>query len=283
MKIVILGASGMLGHMVSYYFKKKHENVILCSRSKTGSDWLDESLTRIPDYSKKNILALIQKHRPCKVVNCVGVTKFKENVEEGYLINSGLPVLLSEILDKNNDGSQLIQISTNDVFSGNRGNYVESDIPDATDPYGQSKLKGEVIRPPHLTIRTSIIGTVVKPNLGTKTKSKTGLLEWFLNQERQASGYTKVKWNGVTTLEYAKFIDWAINRKINGLIHFFSNIISKYDLLEIAKDVFDKNTEIIPDDTIQSHKTLDTQRSDLNYIVQNHREMLLELKKISLN
>lgn len=159
------------------------------------------------------------------------------------------------------------------MFSGQRGNYTESDKPDAVDTYGQSKLKGEVVRSPHLTIRTSIIGTEL--NL------KSGLLEWFLSQINDVSGYTEVKWNGVTTLECAKFIDWAVNRKLSGLIHLFSKKISKYDLLNIAKGVYGKKIKINPDASIRLDRTLNTKRVDMDYIVQNHHEMLVELKNIS--
>ena len=274
MKKIILGASGMLGHMVFFYFKKKQIDVIPCSRSKTNIDILDKSLVRISEYSEKQIFDLIQQYRPCKVINCVGVTNVSEDKEKINLSNSELPVLLSKILDIKKDGSQLIQISTDGVFSGKRGNYTESDKPDAIDAYGQSKLKGEVERPPHLTIRTSIIGTEL--NL------KSGLLEWFLSQENDVRGYTEVKWNGVTTLECAKFIDWAINRKLSGLIHFFSKKISKYDLLNIAKEVYGKEIEISPYNSIRLDRTLSTKRHDMNYIVQSHREMLVELKNVSL-
>jgi dTDP-4-dehydrorhamnose reductase len=273
MKTIILGASGMLGHMLCYYFKKKRTAIISCSRSTTNIDWLDGSLTRVPEYSKKYISDMIQHHRPCKVINCVGITNINENIKEGYFINSELPLFISKILDQKDDGSQLIQISTNGVFSGKRGNYIESDIPDATDAYAQSKLKGEIVHSPHLTIRTSIIGT--------EKQSKKGLLEWFLNQKKDVNGYTEEKWNGVTTLECAKFIHWAIDKKLSGLVHFFSKKISKNDLLNIIKEVYEKKIEINPDSKIKSDRTLSTNRPDINYTVQSHHKMLVELKNIS--
>ena len=273
MKLIILGASGMLGHMVLYYFKKKRKNVISYSRSPTNIEWFDESLTRIPEYSKQYISDLIQHHRPCKVINCVAMTDISEYSKEGHFINSELPTLLAEILDQKKDRSQLIQISTNGVFSGKGGYYTESDLPDANDAYGKSKLKGEVVHFPHLTIRASIIGAELQSN--------NGLLEWFLNQKKDVKGYTEEKWNGVTTLEYAKFIDWAINQELSGLIHFFSKKISKNDLLHIIKEVYGKNITINPDNTVKSDRTLNTKRSDMNFIVQSHREMLTELKNIS--
>ena len=273
MKKIILGASGMLGHMVFYYFKKNQNDVIAYSRSITGIDFLDAFLIKIPEYSKKNISDLIQTHRPCKIINCVGITNINDNLKEGRIINSELPLFLSHVLDSQMDGSQLIQISTNGVFSGKRGDYIESDIPDTTDHYGQSKLKGEVIHFPHLTIRASVIGPEVR--------SKKGLLEWFLNQKNDVRGYTEEKWNGVTTLEYAKFIEWAVNRKLSGLTHLFSKKISKNDLLNLIKEVYKKKIAINPDNRIKSDRTLNTKRPDMKYIVQNHRNMLVELKNIT--
>lgn len=276
MKTLILGASGMLGHMVSYYFKKKyHSDVILCSRSKTDIVILDEILIKISEYSNKQLSVLIDHYRPCKIINCVGITDMNASKEKLNLINSELPKLLANILDSKNDGSQLVHISTNGVFSGKRGNYIESDQPDSIDIYGKSKLKGEVINAPHLTIRTSIIG----PQL----KSNNGLLEWFLKQKNEVKAYTEVKWDGVTTLECAKFIDWAINQKLTGLVHLFSQKISKYDLLNYAKEVYRKNIKINSDNSIKSDRTLNTLRSDVNYVVPNHYKMLDELKNFKLS
>ena len=264
----------MLGHMVSFYFKKKyHSDVILCSRSKTNKVVLDKTLIKISEYSKKQLSVLIDRYRPCKIINCVGITNIRASRDKLNLINSELPKLLANILDKKNDGSQLVHISTNGVFSGKQGNYVESDLPDTNDIYGKTKLKGEVVHFPHLTIRTSIIG----PQL----MSNSGLLEWFLKQENEVKGYAEVKWNGVTTLECAKFIDWAINQKMTGLVHLFSKKISKYDLLNIIKKAYGKNIKINPDNNTKSDQTLNTSRLDVNYIVPSHYAMLNKLKKIS--
>ena len=262
----------MLGHMVSYYFKKKyHSDIFPCSRSKTDIVILDKILIKINEYSKKKLSILIKQKRPCKIINCVSINDVNINNEKLNLINSELPKLLVNILDSKNDGSQLIHISTNGVFSGKKGNYIESDQPDPINIYGTSKIKGEVLHAPHITIRTSIIGSQLKSN--------NGLLEWFLKQKNEIKGYTEVKWNGVTTLECAKFIDWTINKKLNGLIHLFSEKISKYNLLNIVKEVYGKSIIINSDDSIKLDQTLNTSRLDVNYNVPSHLKMLNELKK----
>ena len=106
-------------------------------------------------------------------------------------------------------------------------------------------------------------------------------MEWFLKQENEVKGYTHVKWSGVTTLECAKFIDWVINKDLNGLIHLFSEKISKYNLLNIVKEVYGKSIKINPDDSIKLDQTLNTSRLDVNYNVPSHLKMLNELKKVS--
>ena len=266
----------MLGHMVSYYFKKKFSSdVILCSRTKTNIDSLDKILKNVSEYSIKTLSALIDKNRPCKIINCVGIKNSDTNKDELEQINSKLPKILASILDKKKDGSQLVHISTNGIFSGSKGNYVETDKPDPINNYGKSKLVGEVSHSPHLTIRTSIIGPELKFN--------KGLFEWFLSQKNEINGYTEVKWNGVTTLECAKFIDWVINKKVNGLIHLFSTKISKYDLFNITKEIYGKNIKVTPDDSIKQDLTLNTSRTDIKYNVPKLSEMLNELKNISFS
>jgi dTDP-4-dehydrorhamnose reductase len=271
MKILVLGASGMLGHIVSYYFKKKNKNIIPCSRSKTNINFIDKLLIKIPNYNKTEISNLINNHRPCIIINCVGATDIKKDQQFFESINADLPKILQNLINSKNDGSQLIQISTNGVFSGNRGNYTESDLPNPTDAYSKSKLKGEVLEPPHLTIRTSIIGTEIK--------NKKGLLEWFLNQKNEVKGYNKVLWNGVTTLECAIFIDWAIENKLSGLIHLYSETISKYELLNIIKKVYEKKIKVVPDNKIKLNQTLASNNKKMNYKVQGHIAMIKELKE----
>ena len=89
-------------------------------------------------------------------------------------------------------------------------------------------------------------------------------------------------YDGVTTLECAKFIDWAIKQKINGLVHLFSKKTSKYNLLNLIKKTYRTKTQIIPDNKIKLDLSLNTQRSDLDYIVPDHKKMLDELKNISI-
>lgn len=271
MRIIVLGAAGMLGHVAAKFFKEKYgAQVIGCLRSKTGAAWLDEDAFEIDLADPKAVEDLIARHRPCTVINCAAVNDASKGFEQLDSINTRLPRMIAALLDNINDGSKLIHISTDGVFSGSRGQYSENDSPDAQDLYGKSKLAGEVTHPPHLTIRTSIIGP-------DPFKSR-GLMNWFLSQTGAVKGFTHVFWSGVTTLELVRFIDHAIERNISGLIHLASGKISKYEILVLLKSVFEKEIDIQKEESVTSDRSLISTRSEVAYRVPPLREMLGQLK-----
>ena len=125
--------------------------------------------------------------------------------------------------------SKLIHLSTDCVFSGNRGHYTEGDTPDSTDLYGQSKSLGEIPNIPKvLTLRTSFIGK--------ELQTKKGLLEWILAQKgKRAQGFVNVKWNGVSTLQLSKTISKIIMEfpDLKGLYHIASpHEVNKWWILD---------------------------------------------------
>lgn len=87
--------------------------------------------------------SVLAKARPDVVVNCIGLIKQLADAENplwALPINSILPHRLSALCDL--AGARLIHVSTDCVFSGHKGNYVESDLSDAQDLYGKSKYIG---------------------------------------------------------------------------------------------------------------------------------------------
>src|SRR5690606_28157526 len=84
--------------------------------------------------------------------------------------------------------------------------------------------------------------------------NKVSLLEWFLSQKDGAdlTGFTHHKWNGVTTLQFAKLCEAIIEqeafehiRQAHHVHHFIpNNSVTKYELLTIFKEVFDKKVTI---------------------------------------
>lgn len=227
------------------------------------------------DFS--NIEKIVSSVKPEVILNCIGIVKqvsAANNPIKSIEINSLFPHKLAALCSSVN--CRLIHISTDCVFSGDKGRYMENDIPDSVDLYGRSKLLGEVIAGTALTIRTSIIGR----ELGTKH----GLLEWFLSQQdKSVKGYTKVIFSGFTTTALCAILkDIIINHKnLKGLYHVSSEPISKYDLLSLIKEEMDINIEIIPDDELKCDRSLDSLKfcSETAYTIPSWEDMIKEMSE----
>jgi len=187
------------------------------------------------------------------------------------LVNALFPHRLAGICEAAR--SRLIHVSTDCVFSGTRGHYMESDISDAVDLYGRTKFLGELNYPHTVTLRTSIIGR--------ELKSRLGLVEWFLAQQGTVRGYERAMYSGLTTLEMAAVIrDHVIwNRDLRGVYHVSSEPISKYRLLQLVKEVFRKDIEILPDSVLFCDRSLDSSRfrQATGYVSRSWKEMIVDL------
>lgn len=267
-KILILGSAGMLGHMVYNYLVqlKKYDIVDASFNRKAYSNSYILDIT-----DKLAVETFIKVQKPDLVINCIGVLiqGSQKDPSNAIYINSYLPHQLSKLMC--DIGGKLIHISTDCVFSGKKGNYIETDFRDADDTYGRSKALGEVINNQDLTIRTSIIGPELKVN-------GEGLFHWFMKQTGEINGFTKAYWGGVTTLELAKIIDAAIEQKAIGLINISNGEkINKYDLLRIIQLQYQRNDVII--NAVEGKhvdKSLNTIRKDFIYEVPTYETMIEE-------
>lgn len=239
-KVLVLGNRGMLGHVLFDRIRSSSHThnleAIGINRSYSDSDTKVYALD-VLDFEA--VEYFIQTHNPNYVINCVGILVEASNANPAIAIrtNALLPHFLNEISNVYN--FKLIHISTDCVFDGNRGHYVETDLPSETGMYGSSKSMGEIINERNLTIRTSIIGPELKSN-------STGLFEWVCsNKGKEIEGYSRVFWGGLTTLELADFIVWVLKNDISGLVHATNSIpISKFSLLKLINEIFDLNISI---------------------------------------
>jgi dTDP-4-dehydrorhamnose reductase len=267
MKLLIIGGNGMAGHMlVRYFVQHSSYSVYYTSRNRrdTNSIYLDVR-------NRIQLEKVIYDTAPDIVINGVGILNESANKNEAdaYRTNGYFPHELRSIMDKT--GGKLIHISTDCVFQGDRGDYTEDDIPDGSSTYAKSKALGEVRSDKHLTIRTSLIGPEIR-------EQGIGLWKWFMQQSERVEGYTNVMWNGITTLEFAKAVHYIIEYPITGLIHLRApEKISKYKLLNLFQEVFNKCVQIIPDDKKVLNRTLQNTRTDLKYLVPNYKKMLIEM------
>lgn len=260
MKILVLGASGMLGNaMLRVISAQEAWSVFGTVR---GADpALHAAAPRavlIPGVhadQPDSLLAAFAQARPDVVINCVGLVKQLSNAEDPLVavpVNTLLPHRLARMCEV--AGARLVHVSTDCVFSGKQGNYTESDLADAQDVYGRSKLLGEVDYPHAVTLRTSIIGH--------EMRSTHGLVDWFLSQLVRVKGYTEAVFSGLPTCELARVVrDFVIpHTSLRGVYHVAAEPISKYDLLQLVNRVYGKALEIEPDDRVRIYRSLNADR-----------------------
>jgi len=264
MKILIFGISGMLGSSL-FAQLGRHKDFDLVGTQRSESLKATNSLGRRParfvlidaiDFSR--VSELLAAERPEWVVNCIGAVKQLQSAKEpvsAITLNSLFPRQLEMLAGTL--GYRLLHFSTDCVFSGARGMYSESDLPDATDLYGRSKLLGEVDAPGCLTLRTSMIG----PELN----SAHGLLEWYLSQKKPVKGYKKAIFSGLTTLELAKLTAKLIEsaNDLSGVYHVAAAPIDKFSLLGELKRVYLGAADIVPEEDTVIDRSLDGRRFDL--------------------
>jgi len=281
-KILIIGGSGMLGNtLLRFFSRKKNFDVSTTIRSSKLLGISNKScnyqlFNNIHLEDKKDISKVFDQVRPDVVINCAGVIKHSnESIDhlKVLLLNTILPHYLAKLSE--NFNARLIHFSTDCVFSGSKGNYNESDFPDASDFYGRSKLLGEINYPNTITIRTSLVGH--------ELNSTKNLIEWFLMQNHEIKGYNEAIFSGLSTFEVAKIIDTYIlpNKKLEGLYHLSSQPISKYGLLLLVKNIYKKSIGIIKDHSLKINRSLDSSRfcKATNYVSKPWDLMIQEMKE----
>lgn len=244
-KILVLGSTGMLGHMVFSHLSKNKD--LKVTGTVREEKYLNEN-TLLFDAEKFTLSGTGKENLTSYdyLINCIGIIKpyCKDNDPEGVqraiIINALFPHKLKTVKTK------IIQIATDCVYSGNKGDYIETDPHDALDVYGKTKSLGEVFDGSVLNIRCSIIGPEIK--------GKLSLLEWFLSQKEgsKLKGFAHHLWNGVTTLQFAKLCEKIILNDLYSKLlsvspthHFYpNNTVSKYELLNIFSKIFNKKHEI---------------------------------------
>jgi dTDP-4-dehydrorhamnose reductase len=273
-RLLVLGASGLLGRSVALVAAKRRDIDLHLVVGQGQAPSVSRATTHRLDLRDTDATsAFLNKFRPDYVINCAGIVK--SICKDGYqaaLINTVLPHLVAGSIHSWN--GRLVHVSTDCVFSGERGRYSESDLPDPVDLYGRTKLAGEVIAPPNLTVRTSFIGLE-----STDTK---GLLAWFLMQKGTVRGFRKAIWSGLTTDALAEsLVALSDRRDVTGLLHLAGQPIDKFRLLALAAEVFEKDdVRLEPVDEPCCDRSLVSQRLEsLGVRVPPIREMLETLRR----
>jgi dTDP-4-dehydrorhamnose reductase len=254
--VLILGGTGMLGHSLWAHCAPRFDAIATVREPEVppaAAGVLDpqRTITRVSVADFNSVAAAIEQAKPDVVVNCIGLVKQRPeagDVAELMQANAVFPHQLAAA------GPRLIHISTDCVFSGDRGGYTESDRTDPIDLYGRSKLAGEPTGDGVLTLRTSM--------LGRELERHSGLLEWFLAAGDRVAGYSNAIFSGPTTPVVCRLIGDLIERggELDGIWHVGAEPISKLALLELVRDRFGLDTEIEPDPGVRVDRSLDASR-----------------------
>lgn len=284
MKVLVLGVSGMLGNAVFRVFSAdaayetwgtlrsgaalRHFSQDSHAQLLTGVDVLDQDA----------LVAAMARVRPDVVINCVGLIKQLADAKDPLTalpINAMLPHRLARLCALS--GARLIHVSTDCVFAGRKGLYLESDLSDAEDLYGKSKYIGELHDVPHaITLRTSIIGHELSSN--------HALVDWFLSQEGSVKGFTKAIFSGLPTVELARVMKEFVipHPQLNGLYHVAAEPIDKFRLLSLVAAEYGKQIEIRADDALAIDRSLDGSRfrNATGYVAPSWPELIRRMREL---
>ena len=260
-KVLVLGATGMLGSAVLRLFAQSAGYEVVGSvRASNGQRLLPDTLADrlicgVDVDQVDSLVRLFALAQPDVVINCIGLVKQLAAADDplsAIPINSLLPHRLARLCDV--AGARLVHVSTDCVFSGDKGMYTEADVSDAKDLYGRSKYLGEVDYPHAIALRTSIIGH--------ELSGSHSLVGWFLAQQGGVKGFSRAIFSGLPTVELARVIrDHVLPHPgLHGLYHVSAEPINKFDLLTLISKTYGKTIDISPDDKLVIDRSLDSSR-----------------------
>jgi dTDP-4-dehydrorhamnose reductase len=261
-KVLIIGISGMLGSAAFNVFARDTNFEVLGTGRNLGvkayfpPELHGNIITGLDVLDTDSLVKIMGKVKPDVVINCVGLIKQLETANDPLSvlpINSIFPHRLCALCEL--AGARLIHVSTDCVFDGSTGGYIESDQSNATDLYGKSKYIGEVRNSSSaITLRTSIIGH--------ELNSRHALIDWYLAQTKPIKGYQRAMFSGLPTVELARVIkDFVIPRpNLSGLYHLSAGSISKFDLLSLVSKVYGRGVDVLPDSDFVIDRSLNSKR-----------------------
>ena len=268
MKILVIGSGGMLGHMLTYYLSSRNFDVTDVSFSRRCRD---ESI--LIDVLSEDFDIYIKSNYFDVIINCAAILPnncLKDPIN-AIKINAVFPNHLNTIV---NPRTHLIQIGTGGVYKGDHAPYHEDSEQDSTTFYGKTKSLGEIKGENVLLIRSDVVG----PDM---SRDSRGIFNWILMSENSITGYAHMSINGVTSLEYAKFIEQAINERYVGSYNLHTDgSISKANFIKLVLSVFQKKDTVVTDvyKPVQNN-SLSSLRSDIKYKRKSYETQLLELKE----
>lgn len=267
MKYLVLGAGGMAGHLIVHYLIQQGEEVEGLARR--NLDFCKTHIIDATDFDKLG--SLVKRNDYDIIINCIGVlnNNADDYFDNAILLNSYLSHFL--VKETKFTRKRIFHISTDCVFSGRRGGYTESDIPDGDSNYAKTKALGELNDSKNLTFRCSIVGPDINEN-------GIGLFHWFMKQNGEIDGYDKSMWTGITTLTLAKALHKASYTNLTGIYNLVNNkTISKFEIVSLFNKYTNKRLKINKIDGIVHNKSLICTRNDFDFIVPDYEDQINQM------
>ena len=233
MKLLVIDSKGMVGHVVFLYFKE-HGHDVSCFDAVDDFEKLETETVKCYDG----------------IIYCSAIINqdAEEDKVKAIKINTLLPHYLEALTE--NTSTVVVHRSTDCIFSGAKGHYTLEDLPDAKSFYAKTKALGELDNSKDITIRTSLIGPETD-------QDGRGLFNWFYHQTGTVKGFANAIWTGLTTIEFAREIEYLLEQKKHGIFQLVpSTPISKYDLLCLFEKYFPGKREIVSVDNARVDKSL---------------------------
>ena len=280
MRILVIGANGLIGSTLLRILSCSPSLTVfgsvrtLSAKLKLAAQYDNQIHVGLDVLNPDEVMDAFTTIRPDVVINCAGITKHLDTCNDPLICiptNALAPHRLARLCEL--VGSRFIHISTDCVFTGDKGSYVESDIADSADLYGRSKSLGEVNYSNSLVLRSSTIGH--------EKNSTNGLLEWFLAQKVSCLGFSNAIFSGLPTVTLAEIVrDYVLpNSQLTGLYHLSADPINKFELLKLISKVYSKDIEIIDSPKFVIDRSLDCSKfkSETGFQCRDWEELIFDM------
>ena len=240
-KVLVTGSNGLLGQKIIYSLIERKDIDLLASSkglnrliTKSGYKYIDLDITKNDEVKK-----VFENETPDAVINCAAMTNVdycEENQDSCWEINVNAVENLAKSCEVSK--SHLLHLSTDFVFDGKSGPYIENDKPNPLHFYAKSKLKSEEIVKKIMTNWT-IARTIIIYGI-TDNMSRSNIVLWAKSEIGKGNTINVVndQYRSPTLAEdLAKGCISIIDKSAYGLYHLSGP--KTYSILDLVYQVAD--------------------------------------------
>jgi dTDP-4-dehydrorhamnose reductase len=251
--IIVTGASGLLGAAVVASSVQRNRKVLGLYRqhavSLPGAQFSTFDLT-----NRAQVERVFEEFHPTAVIHCAAQTNVdwcQEHAEEARQVNVEASGVLAEIAVRHH--AYLLYVSTDSVFDGVCGNYVETDPPAPLNVYAQTKREGELV----VLAAHDSAGIARVTTYGWNVQNKQCLAEWILEQLRSGKtvpGFTDVFFCPIVANDLAEILLDMVDRRAAGIFHVVgTEAVSKYEFARRLAQAFSLDpANVIPSQIVEA-------------------------------